>query len=488
MSPVHLSYGANKEYYSCNTIEAVHSLFSAPNRPQQKNWHLVAVVPYYTISDPTRTIVPPNHKKRSKMRRGLFALTRQTRSMSDVTKERAARAVSPKNQNKSGENQTVQALELDPIVETSNTGAESTSDDLSGGQRQARRFSTGAACNIEQYDEAANPEERQRKGQCPSCGQQLYLVISGRRWFAPFKKQCTRRKALTIQGVVNRGQCLNCAHGDKKTSPGTEQAPSLTAGCVAASTAPTCNNSDSNSSFTGAAASGGSVSSTTALYEGPHNSRGERHGKGIMRWANGDKYTGEFYEGARQGSGTLNFADGSEYVGDWWNNFMHGSGTRRFMNGDIYVGDYRYSKREGSGRFYFSNGDLYYGNWKEDRMEGFGRYYYHSGQRFEGYFKEGRRNGKGKLQRTDGSLDLYRYEDDRRVGAGVRWSVDRTKAWRLEMVRGTVRAKKVTVAEAVSLVYQIEGAIGGQGDGTVEEFAQMLTLEDTMGEEPGVSG
>lgn len=114
-------------------------------------------------------------------------------------------------------------------------------------------------------------------------------------------------------------------------------------------------------------------------------------------------------------------------------------------------------------------------------MEGFGRYYYHSGQRFEGYFRDGKRSGKGKLQRTDGSLDLYRYEDDRRVGAGVRWSADRTKAWRLDLVRGTVRAKKITVAEAVSLVYQIEGAIEGQGDGTAEEFAQMLTLEDTMG-------
>mmetsp|Transcript_23521 Transcript_23521/g.44732 ORF Transcript_23521/g.44732 Transcript_23521/m.44732 type:complete len:421 (-) Transcript_23521:164-1426(-) len=419
------------------------------------------------------------------MRRGLFAKTRQTLSMSDVTGERPGTGTNSPNNLSSGEKRAVQALGLDPVVETSNTAE--TSSDLSGGQRQQpRRFSTGAECNIDQYDEAANPEERQRKGQCPSCGQQLYLVTSSRRWFTPFKKQSTRRKALSVPGMVNRGQCLKCVQSISNKpggEVGTEQAPqAVTASHVAAAAHNGHTSSDSVSTFSAAInTSQGSVSSTTALYEGPHNSRGERHGKGTMRWANGDKYVGEFYEGTRQGSGTLNFADSSEYVGDWWNNYMHGSGTRRFVNGDIYVGDYRYSKREGSGRFYFTNGDLYYGNWKDDKMEGFGRYYYHSGQRFEGYFKDGRRNGKGKLQRTDGSLDLYRYEDDRRVGAGVRWSADRTKAWRLDLVRGSVRAKKITVAEAVSLVYQIEGAIEGQGDGTAEEFAQMLTLEDTVG-------
>ena len=440
------------------------------------------------------------------MSRGLFASSRKTCSMPDVTRDMADeyyRTKQQQQQQNTEKDHTVQVLGLETL-DTSYTTA-SQSEHTGGKQppgQQRRRYSSGGVANCMDLDYAANPEERQRKGQCPSCGQQLYLVTTGRRWCF-FVKQNARKKALTVPGLVNRGQCLKCAHssnGTKRSSSttsnstsasqkgsalGTEQAPPLTATCVAASAATPAanmNNSDANSFAATTQTSQGSVSSTTALYEGPHNARGERHGKGTMRWANGDVYVGEFYQGSRQGTGTLNFADGSEYVGDWWNNFMHGSGTRRFVNGDVYVGDYRYSRREGSGRFYFSNGDLYYGSWKDDRMEGFGRYYYHSGQRFEGYFKEGRRNGKGKLQRTDGSLDLYRYEDDRRVGAGVRWSADRTKAWRLDMNRaGTVRTKKITVAEAVSLVYQIDGASPeGQGDGLAEEFGAMLTLEDTM--------
>jgi hypothetical protein len=374
---------------------------------------------------------------------------------------------------------------------------------VSTGMQQARRLSTGVLCTTE-YETAANPEERQRKGQCPSCGQQLYSLGSKRRWLFGLgttsntttrngKNKNTRKKPLTVPGLVNRGQCLKCsiAGNTEQPRPVNNESMNTPRDVIGDSGGNQNNhhhhhpNCDSNSCTveTQTSSSQGSAAPMTAFYEGSHNTLGERHGTGVMRWRNGDVYEGEFFRGSRQGTGTLNFADGSEYVGDWWNNYMHGQGTRRFVNGDIYVGEYRYSRCEGTGRFYFSNGDLYYGNWRDDKMEGFGRYYYHSGQRFEGYFHAGQRNGKGKLQRTDGSLDLYRYEDDKRVGTGVRWSTDRTKAWRLDVVRGTVRTKKISVAEAVSLVYQIDSG-SNQDGGTCEdatgEFAQMVALEDTV--------
>lgn len=396
--------------------------------------------------------------------RRLFGLSVKSMSMPDVTRlqrRRMPEAGSPQEEAETPDMEMVENPQPSPAM--------------------ARRLSTGVPC-MEEFDSAVNPEERQRNGQCPSCGQQLYMLTSGRRWFGKMK-QSTRKKPLTIPGLVNRGQCLKCS----KTA--VEQPQGLSRGQLDEVPTAVCINarssigSDAYSGTTATNTSASSVcsASVTALYEGPHNAVGERHGKGIMRWANGDVYEGEFYRGSRQGTGTLNFADGSEYVGDWWNNYMHGQGTRRFVNGDVYVGDYRYNRREGSGRFYFSNGDLYFGNWKEDKMEGFGRYYYSSGQRFEGYFKAGRRNGKGKLQRTDGSLDLYRYEDDKRVGSGVRWSTDRTKAWRLDIVRSTVRAKKITVAEAVSLVYQIDGTEGTvPGEDATDDFGPMMALEDTV--------
>jgi len=157
----------------------------------------------------------------------------------------------------------------------------------------------------------------------------------------------------------------------------------------------------------------------------------------------------------------LFFFLGSEYVGMWEANLMHGNGTRRFKNGDVYIGNYSDGKRAGEGRFYFANGDMYYGNWEADQIHGFGRYYYNSGISFEGTFNFGKRHGKGKLQKKDGELEIYRYENNVRMDPGVRWSADRTKAWRLE--GGRIK-KSVTIAEAVSIGYQCEGAMEDSRD------------------------
>jgi len=153
---------------------------------------------------------------------------------------------------------------------------------------------------------------------------------------------------------------------------------------------------------------------------------------------------------------------------------MHGSGTRRFKNGDVYIGLYDHGKRAGEGRFYFANGDMYYGNWDADQIHGFGRYYYNSGISFEGHFNYGRRHGKGKLQKRDGELEIYRYENNVRTDPGVRWSADRTKAWRLE--GGRIK-RSITIAEAVSIGYQCEGAM--EDGRTVEDIAHLSV--------PGVS-
>jgi hypothetical protein len=219
----------------------------------------------------------------------------------------------------------------------------------------------------------------------------------------------------------------------------------------------------------------GAVPVGTAVYEGPFNDYGEKHGQGAMFWSNADVYQGSFVNDIREGHGTLTFgpsgvnqSDAGEYVGDWRNNQMHGSGTRRYPNGDVFMGQYEYGKRDGEGRFYYANGDLYWGNWYNNQMHGEGRYYYLSGQRFEGTFINSKRNGKGKLQRTDGTLDVFQYINDQRVGQGVRWSADRTKAWRLwtpmtgrtgQSSCGSVPEKRsISIAEAVSLVYEIEQA------------------------------
>ena len=49
-------------------------------------------------------------------------------------------------------------------------------------------------------------------------------------------------------------------------------------------------------------------------------------------------------------------------------------------------------------------------------------------------------------------MDIHRYVDDQRFGDGVRWSKDRTKAWRLDN-KGKKR-NKVTLEEAMRIADQ----------------------------------
>jgi len=351
-------------------------------------------------------------------------------------------------------------------------------------------------------DQHAEPEEapriaREEQGLCLTCGKQLYKVKKPNK-LGLFRKKsfklvpkskdssCKTKDAstpppaaapviqkvpLNIPGEVERGQCLQCCVSATTTAaaPATESDEPLDA-------APPGIAEDRGAD--GAAAgvvrrtpartSSSASSSTKAVYEGSFNVYGERDGQGTMTWENGDQYKGDFFNGNRHGHGTLTFADGSEYVGEWECNQQHGIGTRRWNNGDIYTGQYSKGKRTGEGRFYFANGDLYTGHWDNGVMHGFGRYYYSSGQRFEGEFEQGLRRGKGKLQRANGSLDIGVYSNDARIGVGVRWSADRTAAWR--MLDGKIK-KRIPVPEAVALDYDMEAharQITGDGeDGVV---------------------
>jgi hypothetical protein len=309
----------------------------------------------------------------------------------------------------------------------------------------------------ENYNLTAAAISNEEKGLCIKCGTQLYHIKTQKKGL--FKNKTKEVKIpLSIPGQVERGHCLQC--GINTTISMNE------------TTLPVVQNSSNNrssgsispASFTSdddirvgrpSSATIEPPSQSTANYQGSFNVYGERDGQGAMTWDNGDVYTGEFFNGNRHGHGTLVFHDGTEYVGEWECNLQHGVGTRRWNNGDCYTGQYQNGKRTGEGRFYYSNGDMYIGQWVSGVMHGPGRYYYASGQRFEGMFVNGKRQGKGKLQRMDGSLDVGVYVNDVRRGIGVRWSADRTLAWR--MLDGTVR-KKITVPEAVAMDYDIDAA------------------------------
>jgi hypothetical protein len=139
-------------------------------------------------------------------------------------------------------------------------------------------------------------------------------------------------------------------------------------------------------------------------YEGQvMDGTGKRHGRGLLRWPNGNAYGGEWADGAMCGTGTFLYAvEGDRYSGSFRDDKKHGSGTYTFANGNSYSGLFAVDKRHGRGKYSWMCGDEYDGEWFEGRMHGQGVTAYANGNRYVGQFVDDRREGRGKLSCTDG--------------------------------------------------------------------------------------
>jgi len=80
---------------------------------------------------------------------------------------------------------------------------------------------------------------------------------------------------------------------------------------------------------------------------------GKRHGKGEMRWANGDYYDGEWQNGKRHGKGEMLWASGEMYDGQWLNDKRHGKGVLSFA-GEYYNGDWINDMKYGKGYYLYA--------------------------------------------------------------------------------------------------------------------------------------
>ena len=74
------------------------------------------------------------------------------------------------------------------------------------------------------------------------------------------------------------------------------------------------------------------------------------------------------------GSGTWKYANGDRYKGQWKDSKMHGYGKYEFENGDRYNGDFHDNKRDGSGVYIWKDKGSYTGMWKLGKREGFGTF------------------------------------------------------------------------------------------------------------------
>ena len=92
--------------------------------------------------------------------------------------------------------------------------------------------------------------------------------------------------------------------------------------------------------------------------------------EGTYRFADGDKYVGEFKDGKQHGQGTYTFANGNKYVGVFRDGQKNGQGTYTCANGKKYVGEYRGGKSHGHGTHTWADGRKYVGEYRNGKEHG----------------------------------------------------------------------------------------------------------------------
>ncbi len=86
-------------------------------------------------------------------------------------------------------------------------------------------------------------------------------------------------------------------------------------------------------------------------------------GRGVVTWANGDRYDGDWWDGNINGQGVGVWADGDRYDGEWRDGKQDGRGTQIDADGSRFEGVWRNGLPNGIGRLVLTNGDSYSGVW-----------------------------------------------------------------------------------------------------------------------------
>ena len=155
-----------------------------------------------------------------------------------------------------------------------------------------------------------------------------------------------------------------------------------------------------------------------SYYTGERDAKGRRHGNGLMVFANGDRYEGDWKKGNIDGEGTYSYAQGGyTYTGHFKKGFVQGHGTFRFNNGNVMEGDWT-GMGTGTGYLLFADGTRYDGPFVNGAPQGQGIKVWSNGDRYEGNFVQGHMQGLGKMTHKDGETYEGMWQTDRRNGQG----------------------------------------------------------------------
>lgn len=148
----------------------------------------------------------------------------------------------------------------------------------------------------------------------------------------------------------------------------------------------------------------------------------------VIEYSNGTRYTGEIgRDYLKNGEGMLEFASGNIYEGEFKSDAMTGNGTIHFLAGgktmddphDYYEGDFIDGKKQGEGTYTWADGSTYTGGFENDMRHGHGLYEDADGSSYEGAYENGMKQGEGKATYSDGSRYEGTFENDMRHGHGT---------------------------------------------------------------------
>ncbi|KAL7529951.1 hypothetical protein ACHAXR_003241 [Thalassiosira sp. AJA248-18] len=155
-----------------------------------------------------------------------------------------------------------------------------------------------------------------------------------------------------------------------------------------------------------------------------------------MKYPNGCRYVGTFFENKRHGYGKVCYPNGlGIYTGYWKKNKRHGHGTMEFANGDMYKGEWvggvacgvgtlvmlkknsNSSVGSSSSRSAVAAGaagaaesvEVYTGSFSNQKKDGRGIYKYPNGDVYEGEWSNGVQHGSGVMMFHNGGVERRVY-------------------------------------------------------------------------------
>jgi len=137
--------------------------------------------------------------------------------------------------------------------------------------------------------------------------------------------------------------------------------------------------------------------------------RGQKHGLGSIKFDDGTQYTGHWYKDKYADKGMLIQGD-IKYDGFFKNNLYEGNGTLFFKGQEIYTGYFVGGVYDGMGVLKLQNGDKLSGTFREGFIDQKGKYVFKNGDIYTGEFKDDLMHGQGRYVYANGNIYVGEFD------------------------------------------------------------------------------